>query len=70
MDALNDCCQKEADRHLKRHRAVAVCDECGQLLLAYGNDEEFELTVKELTDLDVVFQTGHQGKLLVVSKER
>ena len=70
MDALHDCCQKEADRHLKRHRAVAVCDECRQLLLAYDNDEDFELTVRELSDLNVVFQTGRRGKLLVVSKER
>lgn len=70
MDALRDCCQQEADRNLKRHRAVAVCDGCGQLLLAYGNETDFDRTVEELSELEVDFQTGSQGKLLVISKER
>ena len=70
MQALKGCCQLEADRHLKRHRAVAVCDDCGQLLLAYGNQSDFDLTVEELSQLGVDFQTGTRGKLLVVSKAR
>jgi hypothetical protein len=70
MDALLPCCQDEADKNLRKHRAVAVCEGCGQLLLAYGNDGDFDLTVEELTDLEVAFQTGSRGKLRVISKER
>lgn len=70
VDPLRDCCQQEADRNLKRHRAVAVCDGCGQLLLAYDNQTDFDRTVEELSELDVSFQTGARGKLLVISKER
>jgi hypothetical protein len=70
MEPLRDCCQREADQNLKRHRAVAVCDGCGQLLLAYGNETDFDRTVEELSELGVDFQTGSRGKLLVISKER
>jgi len=70
MEGLSPCCQKEADRNLRRHRAVAVCDVCGSLLLAYGNDVDFERTVQELTELEVPFRTGSRGELRVVAKDR
>ena len=28
-------------RYIKKHRDVATCDACGDLLLAYGNDRDF-----------------------------
>ena len=70
MEALADCCQREADRSLRRHRHVATCDDCGKLLLAYGNDMDYERTVDELTDRGVAFQVGKQRKLRVVAYER
>lgn len=70
MQPLDDCCQKEARRHLKRHRAIATCDACGRLLLAYGNDVDYERTVEELDQLGVDFTVGTRGDLKVVAKER
>lgn len=70
MEPLDPCCEKEARRHLKRHRAIATCDSCGRLLLAYGNDLDYDRTVEELTDLAVDFRVGTNGKLRVVAKER
>lgn len=67
---LDACCQKEADKNLRRHRAVAVCDGCGRLLLAYGNDLDYERTVEELTDLEVTFAVGTAHELRIVAKER
>ena len=70
MDQLADCCQKEADKSLARHRAVAVCDGCGSLLLAYDNDLDYQRTVEELDDNEIAFRVGTRGKLFVISKER
>ena len=49
MNALKSCCLAEARKSLKRPRDVATCDECGSLLLAYGNTRDFESTIEELT---------------------
>lgn len=70
MPGLDPCCQQEADKILRRHRAVAVCDGCGRLLLAYGNEVDYERTLEELTDLEVDFTTGEANKLRIVAKER
>lgn len=70
MQELSTCCQTEADRNLTRHRAIAVCDGCGRLLLAYGNAEDYEATVEELSELGVPFSVGKRGKLRVVAKDR
>lgn len=70
MGPLQDCCQREADASLKRHRAVAVCEDCGRLLLAYGDREDYDRTVEELEDHGTDFQVGETGELLVVAKER
>ena len=70
MQPLDDCCQKEARRNLKRHRAIATCDACGRLLLAYGNDLDYDRTVEELGDRGVDFTVGKQGKLRIVAKVR
>ncbi len=73
MNELEPCCRTEAENTLRRHRDVAVCDDCGQLLLAYGNNADYEATLQELGDHAVSFQAGTlslPAKLLVISKER
>lgn len=70
MDPLDSCCQREADANLKRHRAVAVCDGCGRLVLAYGNREDYQRTVQELREHHTGFAVGESGKLLIVAKDR
>ena len=69
-NVVKACCLAEAARSLRKHRDVAVCDECGRLLLAYGNDQDFESTVLELTRHQVDFETGLTGPLKIVSKPR
>jgi hypothetical protein len=64
------CCRKEADRSLARHRDVATCDECGSLLLAYGNDRDYENTLEELSRRGVVCETAVLGSLKIVAKPR
>ncbi|MDF1663581.1 MAG: hypothetical protein P1V97_17560 [Planctomycetota bacterium] len=70
MTELKSCCQREAADNLKEHQAVAVCDGCGQLVLAYGNDSDFEKTKADLEELKIEYQAGKNGKLLIVSKVR
>ena len=64
------CCLAEARRSLRKHRDVAVCDECGRLLLAYANDRDFESAVSELTRHGVDFETSLEGHFKVVAKPR
>lgn len=66
---MKPCCEKEA-RALERHRDVATCDTCGALLLAYGNDRDFERTLEELTQHGVEHETITIGKLRIVAKTR
>lgn len=70
MEPLDPCCQREADANLKRHRAVAVCDGCGRLLLAYGNREDYERTIEELRNHETAFAVGESGDLRIVAKDR
>lgn len=76
MTSMKDCCLEECTRSLRRHRDVATCDECGALLLAYGNDTDFNRTVEELDKHGVDYQTGQTGqtgmpgKLKVVAKAK
>lgn len=65
---MKQCCLKEAKLHLNRHRDVATCDECGALLLAYGNDRDFHSTVAELEDRGLDYETEKVGKLFIVAK--
>jgi hypothetical protein len=67
---LKSCCQGEARKHLKRHQAVAICDGCRQLLLAYDNDDDYEKTRVELEEQAIEFQFGMNGKLRIISKIR
>jgi hypothetical protein len=67
---LKDCCAKEAERSAQKHRDVATCDGCGRLLIAYGDETTFQLTVDELDAKDVGYDTGRHGSLWIVAKER
>jgi hypothetical protein len=67
---LKSCCLEEARRSLRRHRDVATCDGCGALLLAYGNDTDFDRTLDELGKHGVEFETETLGKLKLVSKSK
>ena len=67
---LKDCCAKEAERTVRKHRDVSTCDRCGRLLLAYADETTFQLTVDELDAKDVGYDTGRHGALWVVAKER
>jgi len=68
--ALAACCRASAGRYLRQHRDVATCDTCSMLLLAYGNDRDFDETRKALTEQRVTFATDRQGELWVVAKAR
>jgi len=70
VSPLDDCCRKEARTSLKRHRAIATCDGCGRLLLAYDNDVDYERTIEELSERDVDFTAGEQGDLKIIAKDR
>ena len=67
---MKDCCREECAQSLKRHRDVATCDGCGTLLLAYGNDTDFDRTVDELDSRGVEYETETLGKLKVVAKAK
>lgn len=70
MDALAPCCEKEAARSLHKHRQVATCDGCQSLVLAYGNEVDYERTIAELAEKAVTFQVGCAGRLRVVAYQR
>ena len=65
---MNECCLKEAKLHLHKHRDVATCDDCGALLLAYGNDRDFHNTVAELEERGLDYETAQVEKLYIVAK--
>ena len=57
-------------RYLKKDRSVATCDGCGHLLMAYGNERDFEETKKALTAQGMSFDAELFGTLQVISKPR
>ena len=65
---MKDCCRREIERHLKQHRDVARCDDCGSLLLAYGNEQDFQATCDELGHHDASYETLVTETLWVVVK--
>ena len=68
--SLSACCAEAAGRYLRRHRDVATCDVCGMLLLAYGNERDFDETRRALTEQAVPFTTARRGDLRIVAKPR
>lgn len=70
---MKACCLAEARKFLKRPRDVATCDECGSLLLAYGNDRDFRSAIDELMRHGVAFESAPSdvtGGLAIVAKAR
>ena len=68
--AFSPCCQASARRYLRKHRDVATCDTCGMLLLAYGNERDYDETRKALTEQGTPFSSMTQGSLKVIAKPR
>lgn len=67
---LKECCAREAERTVRKHRHVATCDGCGRLLLGYADENTFQLTVDELDAKGVSYDSGKRGDLWIVAKER
>ena len=70
MESLDSCCAEGARRSLRKHRDVALCNDCGRLLLAWDNPEEQRKTRAELERHGVNFSEGRLGTLFVTAKER
>ncbi len=69
---LRPCCADEARQNLKRHRDVAICDECGRLLLAYMGEADLEKTLAELAAAGTAHERGRleDRGLTVIAKAR
>ncbi len=67
---LSECCQSEARSNLRRNHDIATCDTCGSLLIAYTDEETFNLTVNEMESEGATFATGRLESLYVVAKAR
>ena len=65
---MKNCCLGEAKKNLKRHHDVARCDDCGALLLAYGNDRDFVAAQEELESHELVIETAALGRLKILAK--
>jgi hypothetical protein len=66
---MKTCCQKEMQSSIKKHRDVVRCDTCGKLILAYGNDEDFQKIMTQLKDTLIPFEITTFGKLQIVIKD-
>jgi hypothetical protein len=67
---MKPCCQASIKSYLKKHRDVAICDGCGRLLLAYGNQRDFIEAEKTLASQGIPFETERHGALHVLVKPR
>lgn len=67
---MKPCCLQSMKRFIKKHRDVATCDGCGHLLMAYGNERDFDETKKALTAQAMPFDAEAFGPLHVISKPR
>lgn len=67
---LSACCRTEAERSLRKHRDVAICDGCGRLLLGWDNADDQAKTRSELEGAGVAFAEERVGALFVTAKER
>ena len=67
---LPDCCANEAQRTLRHHHDIATCDVCDSLLLAYGDERTFKLTIDELDERCANFSTGSVAGLHVIAKRK
>lgn len=67
---MKPCCRKEAERNLHKHADAAVCDECGNLLTAYGNESDSRKTCEALKQAGIPFDMQPMQNVWVVSKVR
>ena len=67
---MKACCQASIKAYLKKHRDVAICDGCGYLLLAYGNDRDFNEAQKALAGHEIPFESERYGSLHILVKPR
>ncbi len=65
---MKPCCGKEIKRSIKKHRDVATCDQCKSLILAYGDEADFQKMLQGLEKSKISFETGVSGKLKIVIK--
>lgn len=68
--ALASCCRAAAQRYLRKHRDVATCDACGRLLLAYGNERDYDETCRALAEQGIGYAAEQRGTLRIVAKPR
>jgi hypothetical protein len=66
--SLKECCRREAKLRLAKHRDVATCDDCGALVLAYGNLTDFRNTVAELERHGLDYDMEQVGSLYIVAR--
>jgi hypothetical protein len=67
---MKPCCRSSIKAYLKKHRDVAICDGCGHLLLAYGNQRDFKEAEKALANQGIPFETEQHGPLSILIKPR
>jgi hypothetical protein len=67
---MKPCCINSAKRYLQKNRAVATCDRCGFLLMAYTQQQDYEEALKSLEAWGGEFSTTKLGKFQVVAKAR
>jgi hypothetical protein len=67
---MKPCCHSSILAYLKKHRDVAICDGCGHLLLAYGNQRDFEEAEKALLSQGIPFEVEQRGPLRILLKPR
>ena len=65
---MRACCEKEVETHIRRDRDAVNCDQCGSLILAYGNPIDYQKMVKQLKEKKLPFETALLGSLQVVIK--
>lgn len=68
FNALKDCCRNEALKNVRKHQAVAVCDQCGLLLLGYGNESDFQKMCDTLDQEELEYAWENIDGLYVVAK--
>ena len=67
---MRRCCEAEAKRHVRKHRDVAICDECKRLVLGYDNEVEWKKTQDELSRNKVAFEAAKVAAFWIVAKDR
>jgi hypothetical protein len=67
---MESCCLASIRAYLKKPRETAICDGCGRLLLAYGNERDFQEAQKALSDQGLEFEVERHGSLHILIKPR